>query len=201
MFNSRLLEPATAVNPLFALDLMPLRFREDRATQAAARLLRLHRAQMPYLKLIKLLYLADRKALLELGRPISYDLFVSMPHGPVLSRTYDLILGEPEADSYWRRFISAPENYEVHLLGEVPNDRLSPIEESILDAVFAEFGWMDKWALRNYTHSLPEYHDPDGSSVPISIREILIGQGVGEEDAKAILEELGAESFTAHLLE
>ena len=48
----------------------------------AARLLKLHGAAMPYLKLIKLLYLADRQALLELGRPISCDLFVSMPHGP-----------------------------------------------------------------------------------------------------------------------
>ncbi len=156
---------------------------------------------MPYLKLIKLLYLADRKALLDLGRPISCDLFVSMPHGPVLSRTYDLILGEPEKDSYWRRYISAPEDYQIRLLGDAPNDQLSPAEEGILDSVFREFGAMDKWALRDYTHGLPEYHDPDGSSVPIALMEILTGQGVPEEDAKAILEELGAESFAARLLE
>lgn len=180
---------------------MALRFREDRTTQAAAHLLRLHRAKMPYLKLIKLLYLADRKALLELGRPISYDLFVAMPHGPVLSRTYDLILGEPEADSYWRRYISVPENYEVELLGETPSDQLSPAEEVILDSVFREFGWMDKWALRDHTHKLPEYHDPSGSSVPIGIMEILTGQGISEDDARAIVEELGAESFAARLLE
>ena len=201
MFDSASFEPVTAVNSLVVLDLMPLRFREDRTTQAAARLLKLHGAQMPYLKLIKLLYLADRKALLELGRPISHDLFVSMPHGPVLSRTYDLILGEPEGDSYWRRFISAPENYEVQLLGEAPNDQLSPAEETILDSVFHQFGWMDKWALRDYTHRLPEYHDPHGSSVPIEIRDILLSQGVSEDDTNAILEEIGAESFATRLLE
>jgi len=180
---------------------MSLRFREDRTTQAAARLLRLHGAAMPYLKLIKLLYLADRKALLELGRPISHDFYVSMPHGPVLSRTYDLILGEEQEASYWRRFVSAPDNYAVRLLGEVPNDQLSSAEEAILDSIFREFGGMDKWALRDYTHTLPEYHDPNGSSVPISIREILLGQGVPEEEVRSILEELGAGSFAAELLE
>jgi uncharacterized phage-associated protein len=180
---------------------MPLRFREDRVTQAAARLLRLHGARMPYLKLIKLLYFADRRALLELGRPISYDLFVSMPHGPVLSRTYDVILGEPETDSYWRRFISAPESYEVRLLEEPPNDQLSPAEEGIIDSVFQRFGWMDKWALRDYTHKkLPEYQDPKGSSVPISIHEILLAQGMDEQDAQAIEDELEAEAYAAVLL-
>ena len=79
-----------------------------------------------------------------------------------MSRTYDLILGEPEDATYWRRFISAPENYEVGLVAESPNDQLSPAHEAILDAVFRRFGGMDKWALRDYTHSLPEYHDPEG---------------------------------------
>ncbi|MBK7351653.1 MAG: SocA family protein [Gemmatimonadetes bacterium] len=121
---------------------------------------------MPYLKLIKLLYLADRQALLELGRPISCDLFVSMPHGPVLSRTHDLILGEPEQDSYWRRHISAPEDYAVQLIADAPHDQLSPAQETILDGIFQRFGSMGNWALRDHTSTLPECHAPDGSSVP-----------------------------------
>lgn len=187
--------------PLPTFHSMPLQFRQDRTTQAAARLLGLHRAPMPYLKLIKLLYLADRQALLELGRPISYDLFVSMPHGPVLSRTYDLILGEPENDSYWRRYISPPEGYDVSLIAPAPNDQLSPAQEAILDDVNRRFGWMDKWALRDLTHQLPEYHDPNGSSVPINLTEILLAQGVSEADARAILEEIGAETYAERWLQ
>ena len=30
------------------------------------------------------------------------------------------------------------------LVGEAPNDQISPAEEAILDSVFREFGWMDK---------------------------------------------------------
>jgi uncharacterized phage-associated protein len=45
---------------------------------------------IPVLKLTKLLYLADREALARYGEPITYDLPVSMEHGPVLSRALNL---------------------------------------------------------------------------------------------------------------
>lgn len=41
-----------------------------------------------------------------------------MTHGPVLSQTYDLMVAEeqPNTRSYWRQYISGPNNYEVSLL-------------------------------------------------------------------------------------
>lgn len=180
---------------------MFLKYREDKTTQAAGRLLRLSGGPMSYMSLIKLLYFADRKALLQHGRPISYDLFVSMPHGPVLSRTYGLIMEEPDPDqpSYWRAYISEPKDHAVELTKEVPNDQLSPAEEAILDDVFQEVGHLNQWKLRDLSHRLPEWRDPHGSSVPIDIREILIHQGVSAEDADAILEELAAAEAAAEL--
>ncbi len=65
--------------------------------------------RMSYMKLLKLLYLAARGALLAHGRPITYDRYVSMDHGPVLSQTYNLIVAEQsqgQPPSYWRQFIS-----------------------------------------------------------------------------------------------
>lgn len=179
---------------------MPLRFREDRATQAAARLLRLRGGRMSYLKLMKLLYFADRQALLELGRPISYDMFVSMPQGPVLSRTLDLMTAEPEPGvdrrSYWHTIISEPRNYEVSLLREdVPSDQLAAAEEAILDGVFQKYGRLSRWELRDLSHKLPEWRDPQGSCVPIRIKDILVQQGMNERDALAIEEALTAETF------
>lgn len=184
---------------------MCLRFREDKTTQAAARLLKSGGGEMPYISLIKLLYFADRKALVELGRPISYDLFVSMPKGPVLSRTFDLIASEPDPSddrpSYWRQYISEPRNYTVALLSEPPNGQLSPAEEEVLDQVFQEFGHFDRWTLVRLSHELPEWSDPHGSSVPIAIRSILVHQGVSSEDAGAIIRDLEAETAAESLLE
>lgn len=74
---------------------MVLRFNERRATEAAAKFLKLRGGRMSYLKLIKLLYLLDREALLRWGRPVTTDRYVSMDNGPVVSRIYDLIRRSP----------------------------------------------------------------------------------------------------------
>ena len=106
---------------------MTLLFNETKATQAAARLLTLRGGIMSYVKLIKLLYLADREALIRWGRPITTDRYVSLDNGPVVSRIYDLIRDEPPPNSFpiWRKFISDPENYEVRLLGDPGSGELS----------------------------------------------------------------------------
>ncbi len=179
-----------------------LNYREDRATQAAARLLRNAGGRLPYMKLLKLLYLVDRRALGEMGRPITFDRYVSMPHGPVLSRTYDVMCTEPDPNrtSYWSSLIER-ESYDLRLRSpSVPNDQLSPAEESVIDAIWSEFGHYEKWALVEYTHTLPEWEDPRGSSVPIRVRDILLAQGLRPEDADAVLESLSAAAdFEAHL--
>ena len=56
-------------------------FREDKATQMAARFLHHSNGRMEYLKLIKLLYLADKKMLQRCGEPIVYDTWYSMAKG------------------------------------------------------------------------------------------------------------------------
>lgn len=151
------------------------------------------------MKLIKLLYLAERRALLQWGRPITFDSYVSMPHGPVLSFTLDKVNAAvgPEGESYWHRFISERKNHEVRLLEDAPNDQLSRAEEDALDAVFAEFGHMSQWDLRDYTHDLPEWQDPHGSSAPIHIRDILLGEGLSDDEADDIEEALQAEAAAA----
>lgn len=172
---------------------MPLRFDEKKATEAAAFLLRLRGGKMHYLKLIKLLYLADRTALLRWGVPISTDSYVSMDNGPVLSNVYDLITEEKEKP-FWATFISAPMGeYEVALLKEAPTDRLSKAEERLLEEIYSQYGFRNRWDLvNNVMHSLPEWHYPGGSSVQIEIREILAAQGEDEEEIRAVEKELSA---------
>src|SRR2546422_3039383 len=91
---------------------MVLRFNERRATEAAARFLKLRGGRMSYLKLIKMLYFLDREALLWWGRPVTTDRYVSMDNGPVVSRIYDLIREEPVpgTEQIWRLYISAPQD-------------------------------------------------------------------------------------------
>jgi len=168
------------------------RFREEKAAQAAARLLKLRGGKMSHLKLIKLMYLVDREALVRWGRPVTHDSYFSMPHGPVLSFTLDRI-NEPEGSegAYWHTLIGPKQDNEVSLVTEdVPADQLSPAEEELIDRIFAEYGQMSRWQLRDVTHRLPEWQDPRGSSVRIDPADILRHEGFPEEDINEIAEEL-----------
>ncbi len=179
----------------------PLSYKEECATQAAARLLWRRGEPMSYMKLIKLMYFADRAALLTLGRPITYDQWVSMPHGPVLSRTYDLAVSEPDPQepSYWHRYISGVlEGYEVELLQpDPPNDQLSKAQEEILDEVFEKWGHLSRWEVRDASHLLPEYTKTI-SSIRISYRDVLLLEGRSEDEVLEIEQDLEAEE---HLIQ
>jgi uncharacterized phage-associated protein len=58
-------------------------FDDRRVAQMAAYLLSREKGRMNHLKLMKLLYLADRESMKRHGQPISGDRFVAMDHGPV----------------------------------------------------------------------------------------------------------------------
>lgn len=179
------------------------RFREEKATQAAARLLNLRGGRMSYMKLIKLLYLAERESLTRFGAPLTYDSYVSMPYGPVLSATLDRI-NEPEMyeNGYWEKYIGPKRNYEVALndpKADAPRDQLSPAEEALIDEIFQRYGHMSRWELVEFTHTLPEWTDPEGSSLPITPDEILLSEGYTEEDVAEMKAEWNHAAYAASL--
>ena len=47
--------------------------------------------QLTQYDIVKTLFLADRQHLNEFGRPITFDNYVAMTHGPVPSCSYDLL--------------------------------------------------------------------------------------------------------------
>ena len=181
---------------------MKLLFNEAKATQAAARLLKLRGGRMSCVKLVKLLYLADREALIRLGRPITTDCYVSTDNGPVVSRIYDLIRNEPAPNSVriWARFISDPEDYEVSLLGDPGEGELSRAEEHLLDEVFEQHGQDSRWAIVDYTYGLPEWTCPDGGALPIEYTDILRAAHKTEAEISAIDEDLQSLALTERIL-
>jgi hypothetical protein len=181
---------------------MKPRFNEVKATQAAARLLRLRGGRMSYIKLIKLLYLADREGLIRWGRPITTDRFVSMDDGPVVSRIYDLIRNEPSPGSVhtWGKFISGPEDYEVRLLGDPGSGELSSAEGQLIDEVFEQHGEDSRWAIVDFSYSLPEWTRPDGGAPAIEYRDILRAAQKTEAEISAIEEDLESLALVERVL-
>lgn len=166
-----------------------MRFDAEKVTEAAALLLTLRGGQMHYIKLLKLLYIADREAFGAWGIPISNDNYVSMDNGPVLSQTYNLI---KEGGRVWSECISAPfGDYEIKLTSDPPTGKkLSRAEENVLQAVFDRYGHMNRWDLVDIVHGFPEWKNPHGSSIPIEIEEILQALEQSPENIRAIVAEL-----------
>lgn len=174
-------------------------FDERRAAQAAARLLDKHGGTMPWLKLVKLLYLADRAALVEGGYPITGDRFVSMRFGPVLGRVLDLIRDDcPVEDSVWHSYV-VRERFDARLAGNADNGWLSDVNRDLLDSVFDTYGCLKEWDVVARTHALPEWKDPGDSAIPIEPEDILRYSGYSEEEIESVADDAGA-FYSLHML-
>lgn len=176
---------------------MEFRFNETKAAQAAAYLLR-KRGGLTYGQILKLLFLADRKKLLERGTPITGDRVASMDHGLLLSILLNVIR-YGKAGPYgeeWHRYVSRPggdNELDICAIRDDTDD-LSKYELGILDEVDAKYGHLTFTQLRTLTHALPEYRDPSGSSEIIDPEQILEAEGQptdriadAEEKADAML--------------
>jgi hypothetical protein len=170
---------------------MKLRFDEPKATEVAALILSLRGGTMHYLKLIKLLYLVDREALARWGSIVTTDNHVSMEYGPVGSTVLNLVTKPDVSKNYWKKYISEPfGDDEVKLLEAVPLDRMSRAEEKLVREIYEKFGYQNRWDIVAYTHKLPEWKDPKGTSTPIHPRQILRAIGEDEEEIKATIKEM-----------
>ena len=175
-------------------------FDEKAAAHMAVYLLRKNNAPMSHLKLMKLMYLSERTSLKDYANTISGDRFVSMPHGPVLSATLDHMNGYIESQpGGWDTFISALADHEISLKDDAPKSgdapgHISKSSMAAMDKVWDEFGAMNQYAIRDYTHEhCPEWEDPNGSSLPISIERVLCAVGYTEEQAESIAERIEEE--------
>ena len=170
---------------------------ELKAAQVAAFFLSRQAGRMNVLKLMKLMYLAERESYRELGEPIMSDHLVSMPHGPVLSLTYTRSNGDADpSPEGWDAWIGDRAAHMVQLGKPVHDerrdlDRLSDAELAILARVWERFGQMGQYEIRNWTHeNCSEWEDPEGSSKPIPTRRLLRAVGYTEPQANEIAERI-----------
>lgn len=179
------------MNPNQENEIMPFEFNSRKALQALAVLLNAAPSKTDnFMRLIKLLYMADRKCIEEIGRPITGDRVVAMERGPVLSNVYDA-LKESSIGPDWSYYLKR-ENYRIVLVENPGRGELCPYEVDKLTEVWERYQDKDEWEMVKELHKLPEYkrHEPlESPSEDISLKDILIA--LGQED---IFEEIEAEA-------
>lgn len=137
------------------------KFNESKTTEAAVILLKMSGGRMSYIRLLKLLYLSDRKAYFELGRSITNDLYYSMKYGQVPSRAYDLIkCTASTTENVWCDFITPPINKKYIELIDNHKDLkvLTEAEINIIRSISMEHVEKDDFELADITKG-PEYVD------------------------------------------
>lgn len=162
----------------------------EKAIQAIGVLFRSHSApRMNYMRVLKLLYIADREALRETGRPITGGPAIAMERGPVLEEVYDLIRGQHREMPLWDEYFQK-DHYELVLRKDPDVGRLSRYEIRILQEVAKARADDDEWELSKLTHEFAEWqqNDPGKSSRAIPLGDMLKAVGQGEASA-TILEE------------
>jgi uncharacterized phage-associated protein len=152
-------------------------FQLQKSVQAAAVVLRGESKKMGRLRLLKLLYLAERQCI-KSGQPLIGGKLCVMTHGPLHSEVYDLIKGTHRHEAEWSTFIISKGPREVWLQHEPDMGKLSPFEVTILTDTVDKYAQIDDPTLVHLTHKLPEVVEKhpvaiaEGTSIALPLEEL-----------------------------
>ena len=158
--------------------------------------------QVTQYDLLKTLFLADRAHLNEWGRPITYDNYCAMEHGPVPSVAYDFLKGNAKAMRD-RSITSLPwtaeqvpatkgtKRYYPVIDAMNVEDFLSESDISALDDALTTVKRLGFGQIRRLTHEDPAYVDawrPDGSKASFDMKLGLMFEDPNFEQAEIVAE-------------
>lgn len=172
----------------------------EKAVQAVGVVLRCEGKQVGRLRLLKLLYIADREALKDTGTPILGSKIVAMQHGPLHSEILDLINGNHIEEPVWSRHFRNV-GRDVVLDQEPETGKLSRYEIELLIRIVDERRDREDYELAVETHGFKEWSTvyPDAAvktSRPIPM-ELLIDSVDRGADKAAILQDMkDSETFS-----
>ena len=163
-------------------------FRSRKAAQICAYFSSRSGGHIEKLKLIKLIYLSERKFLSSYHHPMLFDELYSLPHGPICSSTLNGI-DDVIHEELWNEYVLKDGNVivAVKAMNRDDLDHVSDAEMEVIAGIWDEFATMTASQIRNYTHDhCPEYTETSKARIPISYQQLF--EALGEADAVDISE-------------
>jgi len=137
-----------------------LEFDYKKAVQAINYFAKKEGGKIDKLKLIKLIYFADRYHIRKYGRPIINDTYLAMPLGAVGSSTKDIVDSSrflaKEEGTYAKEFFHTEGN-SVTSIADIDSDGFSKSDIEALDFSYNVFGNYKASYLVNICHKYPEW--------------------------------------------
>lgn len=180
-----------------------LKFRFDarRGAEAASRFAELAGGTIELVRLVKMLYLAERRSLERFHHPMFGDSYVSMEHGPVVSHAYNLLKDDPAAvprekpsavELWGLHFVR--DGYRIRLQHRVPPSALSRADLQVIQEVHEEWSGTGTWDMVKKLHStLEEWQDPGKSSTPISVENLCAALHLKDADLQELRDHVRAD--------
>ncbi|MFV0446196.1 MAG: Panacea domain-containing protein [Planctomycetaceae bacterium] len=155
------------------------------------------------MRLLKILYIASRKALEQSGKPIIGGSASALENGPLHSEIYDQIRGTAP-DAQWRCYFRNS-GHTVELLSDPGRLDLSPFEIDILQETAEWAEQFETFELSRWTHdNLFEYQKNEpaaGGSNPIVVNDILEALHFTEVEMQGVMDNHHAHSSLLSSLE
>lgn len=166
-------------------------FNNDKVLHSICYILKNNNNKINLLKLMKLLYLADRNSIKKTLQSISGDNFISMKYGPVLSNTLNILYSLKDSD--WGEYLRLEKNtsyyLDVVLIKDCSLKKLNAFEINILEEIDKEFKNYNEWEIVDYTHkNIAEWKETKNSK-KIRFYEIAKNLGFSDEEIEIAKEE------------
>ncbi len=170
--------------------MIELNFEMLKKLQAVAILVKQEGGQIDRLRLLKLLYMAERESLAERGFPIVGGTVTAMKHGPLHSEVYDII--KQNGEEWNELFENKGHSIVLKKMPELLD--LSDYEIAKLVEVHQRYGDLDTWEVVEITHEFPEWQRVyvPGTSRTIPLESILASVGIEGQLRESLMEELSS---------
>lgn len=115
--------------------------------------------RMNYMKLIKLVYFADKLHLKKYWKTITNDVYFALPKWPLGSLTSDIIKSPEQLNLEWELPFEK-DWFDLKTKTQITDfDRISELERQDLDKIYDIFWWYSEWKLVELTHNYKEWRD------------------------------------------
>ncbi|AJX94693.1 Panacea domain-containing protein [Burkholderia pseudomallei] len=170
-------------------------FNPRKAADSAAYLLFRAEAPMSSVKLMRLLYLAERESFVRFGEPLTGDELFADKKGPILRETHRRLNGDAGGwEGQFRRLGS----HSIALETPAPSKEyfarstvLSDADIEVLDAVWEQFGKLDQTHLADYLHTkCLEWTDSRGEASEVTHERLFKALGYSREQIEELLQRL-----------
>jgi uncharacterized phage-associated protein len=180
--NKRQLPKPQSSDPHSTVHRLHFDFDYRKATQALNYFARQEGDQINKMKVLKLLYFADRYHIRKYGRLVTNDNYLAMQHGPVPSTSKDIAEDNDylndEIRAYSVQFIEPVGNLSLRSIKKIDKSVLSDSDMEALCFAWDNFGHYDQFELRDLTHNYPEWlkwkdYLDDASCLPMDLLEFV----------------------------